>query len=268
MGTIMNSKLDLGGRAAIVTGGARGLGFACCSQFRQAGADVLVVDINPETLHDAEERLLKEPGPGRVEVVRADVAEPSDTRMMTTRCVEAFGRLDVLVNNAAIFPFESVYDMTPELVQRVLAVNLFGLMMATHEASRRMVEVGGGAIINVAARDALKPMTVGLGAYGASKAGIVSFTKHAALELAAHNIRVNAVAPGPVATEGAAEGLAASGLDEHEIELLVEKLTARVPAGRPAIPDEVAGVILFLASDAAAMIFGETILVDGGMMLS
>ena len=131
-----------------------------------------------------------------------------------------------------------------------------------------MIECGnGGSIINVASRDAFQPFAVGLGTYGASKGAVVSFTRHAALEYAPHQIRVSGVAPGSVATEGAIEGVLSTGLDAQAIEAIVERNLGRLPLGRVATSDEIATVIAFLASDAAAMITGDTVIADGGMLL-
>jgi len=257
------------GKAVIVTGGARGVGFATCAQFRAAGAHVLIADANEATAVEACARLKQAANSGGVEYVAVDVSIADDVDAMASACVERFGRLDVLVNNAAIFPFQSIREMTPDLIRRVLDVNLVGLMLATKAAANRMIELGnGGAIVNVAARDAFKPLTIGLGAYGASKGGIVTFTKHAALEFAPYGIRVTAVAPGAVATEGAAEAMAASGLPPEQLAQLVEQTLARLPLGRAAEPDEIASIIVFLASGKASMILGDTILAEGGAVLS
>ena len=196
--------------------------------------------------------------PGRVEVYPADVAAEDTGERVVARCMEVFGGLDVLVNNAGIFPQAPVLQMAPGLLDRVYQVNLKGLIFIAKAAALRMVAQGrGGRIINIASIDAFRPSMVGLAAYDASKGGVVMFTKSLALELAPHNITVNAVAPGAIYTEGVADAGA-------NLEAFVE----RIPLRRMGKPEDIAGVVAFLASADADYITGETIVVDGGALLT
>ncbi len=244
------------GKAVIVTGGALGIGFGIVRRFVQEGAGVLLVDLNEKAARAAAEKLAGEPG--RVEVYPADVAAEDTGERVVARCMEVFGGLDVLVNNAGIFPQAPVLQMAPGLLDRVYQVNLKGLILIAKAAALRMVAQGrGGRIINIASIDAFRPSMVGLAAYDASKGGVVMFTKSLALELAPHNITVNAVAPGAIYTEGVADAGA-------NLEAFVE----RIPLRRMGKPEDIAGVVAFLASADADYITGETIVVDGGALLT
>jgi 2-dehydro-3-deoxy-D-gluconate 5-dehydrogenase len=195
-----------------------------------------------------------------------DVTDPEQVEAMVARCVERFGSIDVLVNNAGIFPAMPITQITTEFIQRVMRVNVEGTIMATRAAAAQMIEAGaGGSIVNVASRDAFQPYSEGLAVYGASKGAIVTFTKHAALELAKHQIRVSAVAPGSVSTEGVERAF--RGLSAEQRQRIADELLARQPLGRMSLPDDIATVVAFLASPAAGFITGDTVLADGGALL-
>ena len=255
---------SLNDKTAIVTGGALGIGFAIASRFVEAGARVLIADFNATAAEAAVQRLGGDPA--RVAWMQADVAAPEAGATMVARAVETFGGLDVLVNNAGIFPFATTLEMTPELFDRVIAVNLKGTVFAAQAAARRMIEQGhGGRIVNIASVDGLHPSMVGLAAYDASKGGVVMFTKNLALELAPHGILVNAIAPGGVNTEGVRQ---MQGIDESKATTADTPPAAiGVPLGRMAQPDEIATVAVFLASSAANYMTGEVVVVDGGLLI-
>lgn len=246
----------MAGKVVLVTGGALGIGFGIVRRFAQEGAGVLLTDLNEKAARAAAEKLAAEPG--RVEIYPADVGEEETGEKVVARCIEVFGGLDILVNNAGIFPQAPVLQMAPELMDKVYRVNLKGPALISKAAALRMVAQGrGGRIINIASIDAFRPSMVGLAAYDASKGGVVMFTKSLALELAPHNITVNAVAPGAIYTEGVAE--AGTKIDEF---------AARIPLQRMGKPEEIAGAVVFLASPDADYITGETIVVDGGVLLT
>jgi 2-dehydro-3-deoxy-D-gluconate 5-dehydrogenase len=198
--------IDLSGRTAIVTGGAMGIGRGIAQRLHEAGAALVIADLDGVTAASLVDDLNAQ-RPGGAVAIAADVADPADVDAMIAAAVTAFGALDILVNNAGIYPFASFIDMEPELFERVLQVNLFGPFRAMQAAARQMIAQGrGGKIINVTSVDALHPSMVGLAAYDASKHGLWGLTKNVALELAAHGIAVNAIAPGGVATPGAGAG--------------------------------------------------------------
>lgn len=257
---------SLQGKSAIVTGGAMGIGYAIAARFVEAGARVLIADLDPAAAEAAAARLTAAAGnPAAVTWVRADVSQADAGATMVARAVEAFGRVDILVNNAGIYPFIPALEMTPEQFDRVIAVNLRGTVFAAQAAARQMVAQGrGGRIINIASVDGLHPSMVGLAAYDASKGGVVMFTRNFALEMAPHAVLVNAIAPGGVDTEGTRR---MQGAADPAAAPAQPPAVPGVPMGRMARPDEIATVAVFLASKAADYMCGEVVVVDGGMLI-
>lgn len=255
----------LAGKAAIVTGGAKGIGFGIVKRFVEEGANVLLADLDEKA---AQESARKLSGPGRVVTMQSDVSEDKAGGRMVARAVEAFGGLDVLVNNAGIFPQVPMMQMGTELFDKVLKVNLMGLAYASKAAAARMIEQGrGGKIINIASIDAFHPSMVGLAAYDASKGGVLMFTRSLALELGPQRITVNGIAPGGIITEGTSQPLSAA-ISEEQMKKIMEGFTARIPLGRMGVPDDIAKVAVFLASSDSDYMTGETIVVDGGVLLA
>lgn len=256
------------GRRAIVTGAAMGIGLAIARRFVEGGADVLLVDLDEVALQAAAERLAS--GDGKVETLALDVGDDDAGERMVRQCVARFGSVDILVNNAGIFPQAPVLEMPAELLDRVLRVNLRGLVLASKATGRQMVTQGdGGVIVNIASVDALHPSMVGLGAYDASKGGVLMFTRSFALEMARHRVRVNAIAPGGIQTEGTGRPLEGSGMNPEQAErFLAEFVRAKVPMGRMGEPDDIAAVALFLAAPASSYMTGALVVVDGGMLLT
>lgn len=251
----------LAGKTAVVTGGAMGIGYAIAARFVEAGASVLIADYDAATAQTAAERLTA--AGGRAAWAQADIAGDAAGTDIVAKAVEAFGRLDLFVNNAGIYPFVPLLDMPVETLDRVLAVNLRGTILASQAAARQMVAQGeGGRIINIASVDGIHPSMVGLAAYDASKGGVVMFTKNLALELAPHGILVNAIAPGGVFTEGVRR---MQGLDDAAPEPPASGVN--IPLGRMARPDEIATVAVFLAAPASSYMTGEVVVVDGGMLI-
>lgn len=261
------SPFDISGRNAIVTGGAMGIGFGIVDRFAEAGANVVLADLDAETAHAAASKL--EGLPGRVIARHADVSTPEAWDELVAACVDVFGSLDILVNNAGIYPSKPMLAMTTDLFERVIRVNLEGLAFLSQAAARRMVTQGTpGAIINISSIDAFRPSMVGLAAYDASKGAVTMFTKNLALEVAPHGIRVNAIAPGGIQTEGTAKPLADSGMTQQQMDEMKRAFTERIPMRRFGDPDDIAKAAVFLASDAASYITGTTIVVDGGALLT
>lgn len=261
-----NDAFSVAGKNVIVTGAAMGIGFGIAKRFVEAGAKVLLVDSNEGALVKAASGLGATAG--RVTVAVLDMASPDCGVEMVKRCVEAYGSIDVLVNNAGIYPQVSMLTMTAEAFDRVYQVNLRGLAMASQAAARSMIEKKkGGAIVNIGSIDSLHPSMVGLAAYDASKGGVLMFTKAFALETAPHGIRVNAILPGAIATEGTSVPLA-SGMTAAQMAAMIEAFTKKIPLHRMGVPDDIANVALFLASSAAAYMTGASVVVDGGVLLS
>jgi 2-deoxy-D-gluconate 3-dehydrogenase len=249
--------LDLTGRTAIVTGGAKGIGRAIVTRLHEAGANVVIADLDPEATEIAGG--LNDARPDSAAGLHADVSLDLDAHRVAATAVERFGAIDILVNNAGIFPQRPFLEMEPALFRKVLDVNLTGLFLCTRAAADRMVERGrGGRIINITSIDALHPSMVGLAHYDASKHGAWGFTKNIALELAPHRIWVNAIAPGGIATPGV-------GAMPHDMLAAFEQT---IPMRRMGDPDDIARAALFLASDLSSYVTGSQIVVDGGKLLT
>jgi 2-dehydro-3-deoxy-D-gluconate 5-dehydrogenase len=261
----MKNPFDISGKAAIVTGGALGIGFGIVERLVEAGAQVVVADMNKEALETVPNRLKG----GKVRTLVLDVSKDEGWEKLVKACVNDFGKLDILVNNAGIYPQVPLLKMEPALFDKVLSINLKGLAFLSKAAAAQMIKQGkGGAIVNIASIDSVHPSMVGLAAYDASKGGVLSFTKNFAVEVAPHGIRVNAIAPGGINTEGTSKPLEASGMTPAQMKAMMDGFMARIPMKRMGEPDDIAKVALFLASDAAGYMTGSLVVVDGGMLLS
>jgi len=258
--------LALGGRAALVTGAAQGFGFACARRLADAGAAVLLTDRRADRLEAAAGRLA---GHGeRIAFAVGDVSMRDEVDALIEAAVERFGRLDVLVNNAAAYSNFVIPEMPLDTFSNVLDVNVNGAFWCARQAARQMLEQGdGGAIVNVTSIDALHPTSKGMSHYTTSKHALWGLTKCLALELGPERIRTNAVAPGPSLTEGAIEYIQAGAPEGIDIEAQWEQAALRVPMRRWADPDEIARVVVYLASDLAAYVNGAQLVVDGGYLL-
>jgi 2-hydroxycyclohexanecarboxyl-CoA dehydrogenase len=241
--------MRLEGRKALVTGGAGGIGAAIAARLAAEGAEVWVGDLDAE-------------GAGRVAAevnghqVELDVTDPESAKA----AVEATGALDVLVNNAGTDEFGFFTYTTPEQWQRVLGVNLGGVLNCTHAALPAMQEAGYGRIVNVSS-EAGRVGSKGSAAYSAAKGGVIAFTKAIARENARYGITVNAIAPGPIETP-----LLMGAREFGEIgEKLIETMKGATQMRRLGQPDEVAAAVAFLASDDASYVTGETLGVSGGL---
>lgn len=239
------------GKVAIVTGAASGIGLATAKALHAEGAAVVMADIN-----GAEEDLAHEIGDEALGV-HADVTSDEDMRRLVEVTVERFGRVDVICNNAGIDGVMApIGDNDVENFDRVVAVNLRGVFLGTHHAIRAMTKAGGGggSIVNVSSVAGVAGVP-GASAYCASKAGVLGITRAAAVEYASQGIRVNAVCPGVVETP------LMRGVDQASLDAVL----ASTPMSRLGDPQEVAAMILFLASDESSFITGAVMAVDGGM---
>jgi len=258
---------DLSGKGAVVTGGAIGIGRAVALRLAEAGASVMIADIDREAGAKTAEEI--EAAGGKAQAMVADASSAADARKMMQAAVEAFGRLDILVNNAGIYPFAPLLEASKELWDQVLGLNLEGTFLCSQAAAQEMIKAGrGGKIVNMASTDAFKSHGA-TAHYSASKGGVVMLTKALALELSPHGILVNCVAPGGVLTPGTAKTREIisqpMGVTPDQI---IEGFTQRVPLQRMAEPDDIAKVVLFLVSGASDYMTGDAVLVDGGYLLS
>ena len=241
-------------KCVLITGGASGIGRATCHAFAREGADVAVADTSLEGAESTAKDVRAE---GRMaHAIRVDVADPASVQALVLEAVEALGQVDVLVNSAGVREIVPFLDLPSEDLIRVIGVNLIGTFLCGQAVARQLIAQGrGGKIVNLASAAGL----VGVpnrAAYVASKHGVVGLTKAMALELAVHNIQVTAVAPGFVKT-----GMTATYFDQPGA---ADALKQAHPAGRWAEPEEIAKLILFLASDDAGFITGATYPIDGG----
>jgi 2-deoxy-D-gluconate 3-dehydrogenase len=265
--TPLTVLLSLSGRTAVVTGGAMGIGSGIALRLAEAGAAVLVADLDGEAAETCAKQL-RERG-FTASAVRTDVSDEAEVQRMADTAVERYGGIDVLVNNAGIFPSILLMNMTAADFEHVVRVNLQGVFLCTRIVAQKMIDRGrGGRIINVTSIDALHPSSAGLAHYDASKHGVWGFTKNVALELAPRGITVNAIAPGAIATPGAAHmSDGAQVLEGVDVQAMLQAFLARIPLGRMGEPDDIGRVAVFLASDLAAYMTGSQVVVDGGALL-
>ena len=254
---------SLAGRHALITGGARGIGYATALRMLEAGASVLVNDIDAAALGDAVLRL--EAAGFAVESEVADVGELDQVRRLVERTVAALGSLDVLVNNAGTFQPTPLDELDPKLVDRLFDVNAKGLLYMSAEAAKVMRP--GGVIVHVSSLGGIRPPFPGLSVYHATKGAIDSLTRDMALEWGPRGIRVNSVAPGGILTEGAGQVTAHPLYPPERMAAITERARGR-PLGRMGYADDPALAIVFLASPAAGFITGQQLLVDGGYYLA
>jgi NAD(P)-dependent dehydrogenase (short-subunit alcohol dehydrogenase family) len=257
----LNELLSLDGRVAVVTGAAKGIGAAIASRFAEAGASLLLGDVDERGAGAVADEVAARFGHKAI-AVPLDVSDGGSIASTADRAVADFGRLDIWVNNAGIYPFELALDMSDSDWDRVLDVNLRGAFIGAREAARRMIEAGnGGVIVNISSTAGFRAGGPGVPHYVASKHGLVGLTKSLAVELGPRGIRVLAVAPTLIETPGIQQ-LAAGG--EHAVVTLLTDLAARLPLGRAGVPDDVARVVLACASDLTLFMTGSTLLVDAG----
>jgi len=248
--------LDLSGRKCIVTGGARGIGRAIAVAFAAHGATIVIADREIAESEATCEEIMR--AGGSAYAVAADLADRAQIGLMMARATGRLGGLDVLVHNAAHYPLRSLIDIDAPLLERTLAVNLEAAFWLSQAALPLLGRSGRGRILITSSVTGPRVAYPGLAHYAASKAGLNGFIRSAALELAGERITVNGVEPGMIATPAVSN----LGGNEHQ-----QSLARRIPLGRLGRPQDIAFAMLFLASDGAAYITGQTLVVDGGALL-
>ena len=259
---VQKTSFDFTGSVVLVTGGANGIGRAICQQFARAGANVLCIDVN---MAAGEELASQDNSPGTIIFHHGDVGKAADCRAAIDAAVLHWGGLDVICNNAGIQPKNSylpVHELSEEMWDRILDVNLKSTYFMCHYGIPHLKTRGGGSIINTASVQGMASANH-VSAYAASKGGLISLTRQLALDYGTDNIRVLGVAPGTIDT-GMPHAYEPIPDDQHN-HMRVE-WGARHPLNRIGQPEEIARVVMFLASDYASFMTGETVCVDGGLM--
>ena len=241
----------LDGKAALVTGGASGIGLAAARRFAEEGAQVAIADRNADGAAEAAREIGSE-----AVAVGADVTNEDDVANMVRSCIDRFGRLDIAFNNAGIGGFSPIQDYPLAQFQQVIDVCLTGVFLCIKHESKHLIEQGsGGSIINTASLNSIQA-TEGLSAYCSAKAGVAMLTKVSALELGRYGIRVNSIGPGLIRTP-LTQGL-------RDIPELEDAFAHEAPLGRIGEPEDVAQLALWLASDASSLMTGQTVQLNGG----
>lgn len=251
----MNNLFDLTGRVALVTGGSKGIGNAIARGFAAAGADLFLCGRTEETLAAAAEAIRRD-SDVRVEYLVADMAKRDDVERLADNAVERMGKVDILVNNAGWNITQAIDEIRDEDWEYLVELNLNNVMRLTRALVPGMKERGWGRVIHISSIMALGS-TPTRNAYSATKSALLGLANASALDLGAHGITVNCIAPGPIATE-----MPMSILSKEQ----QDHLAAKTALGRWARPDELAGPALMLASDAGSYITGTCLVVDGGTL--
>ncbi len=245
----------LEGRTAIVTGSGQGIGEAIAMAMAEEGAGVVVAELREETA-DAVRRKIEEGG-GTALAHATDVSQEPSVDAMVQACLERFGKVDILVNNAGIYPTSTVADMDEDEWERVIGTNLFGTFLCSRAVTPHMLQQQGGRIISITSGRGLQGADNGAH-YASSKGGIIGFTKSLARELAPAGVAVNCICPG-VSDTAQPRG--------HRTEEELYASAARIPLGRIGQPADMARAAVFLASDRAKFVTGQTLVVNGGAIM-
>lgn len=258
----LSDLISLKNRSAVVTGAAWGLGKAAARRLAEAGASVLIADIDAEAAAATAAELAEAYGT-KVISIAMDAGDEAAIIAAADKAMAELGAIDIWVNNAGLPSHTPLFDLSVEEFDKISQLNLRGVFVGAREAARRMIEAGkGGVIVNVASLAGLRGISPGQAAYVGSKHGVVGLTKQMSLELGAHGIRVLGIAPGVCLTE---KTMFIADLDEEALKQIPIPGIGGSPLGRVGVSDDVARAIMFCASDMAMFMTGSTLLIDGGI---
>lgn len=249
-----NYTLSLSNKVALVTGGAAGIGKEIVQAYLQNGANVIVGDINSDVIDIAAELSTAESSMGSAIGMVVDLTQPSEVESLVTQGIEAFGKIDILVNSAGVVELQAAENLSENNWDKTLSINLKSAFMVCQVVGRHMLGRGEGRIINLASQAGLVALDKHL-AYCVSKAGVISLTKSLALEWSPRGININAISPTVVLTELGKKAWSGE---------VGEVMKQKIPTRRFALPEEVAMAALYLAGEGAGMITGENLVIDGG----
>ena len=250
--------MRLGGKVALVTGVASGIGRQIAITFAREGAKVIGGDLNADKGRETVEMI--EYAGGEALFIQADVSDEAEIKALVSEGVAHFGQLDILCNNAGIGPPADTMatELSLEVFQQVMSVNVQGVFLCSKHAIPHLIENGGGSVINIASIAGLVgAITAPVTAYGTSKAAVLGLTKQLAAQFAQHNVRVNAICPGPTDTPILAPFMRDPSLKQRYAE--------RTPLKRMGVPDDIANLCVYLASDESTYMTGSTLIIDGGI---
>ena len=250
-------QFKLNGKVAIVTGGAMGLGQAMAEALAQAGADIVIADINLPLAKKTAQKISEAEGV-KTTAIETDVTDPEAVNQMADTVVEEYGKIDILVNNAGMTINEKAEEMSYENWKKVMDLNLNGIFLVAQTVGKIMIKQGYGSIINTSSMSGLianNPQEQC--SYNASKAGVIMLTKSLAMEWSKYGIKVNTIAPGYMKTE-----LTTPFFDEGGA--MIDDWMGFTPMGRPGAPHELGGIVVYLASDASSFAQGSVFTIDGG----
>ncbi|GEP84851.1 putative short chain dehydrogenase [Staphylococcus piscifermentans] len=250
-------QFRLDDKVAIVTGGAMGLGQAMATALAQAGANIVIADIR-EDVAEATATTIRETEQVKTTALKVDVTNPDDVQKMVDDVVDEYGKIDILINNAGMTINEKAEDMTYEQWNKVINLNLNGVFLVAQAVGRQMIKQGYGSIVNTSSMSGLianKPQEQC--SYNASKAGVIMLTKSLAMEWSKYNIKVNTIAPGYMKTELTKPFFEQGGA-------MIDDWMGFTPMGRPGLPEELGGIVVYLASDASSFAQGSVFTIDGG----
>lgn len=261
---LMEDMFNLSGKTALVTGGGFGIGRSLCQGLAAYGASVAVVDINEDSAQETV-AIIEKYGNGAM-AVKADISESDEVAHMVAQTVDAFGKLDIAVNNAGgIFGRYQVHDTPEDLWDKILRVNLKGVFLCAKAEIAQMLKQEKGSIINTASVGAILPGDADMlgTVYDSAKGGVITFTRKTAGEYGQHNIRINAIAPGMIS--GTAFAAQRRKKTPPEVAQKLQAGINRIALRRPGTPDEMKGIVVYLASDAASYTTGQVFVIDGGL---